>query len=94
MLSRNRMFTYDNKDMLGIMKFDFYDGCIANSWHWRVEKDTLSKDEIEELQDQLNKIVFDTLGEFKKIKELVERANKDREVLYYTTFNKLFNFRF
>ena len=92
MLKREKIFNYDTKDMIGIMKFDFYDGCLANSWHWRSERNDFSKEEITELQDQVNNIVFDILGDFKKVKALVDKANKDREVLYYATFNKLFNF--
>ena len=65
MLKREKIFNYDTKDMIGIMKFDFYDGCLANSWHWRSERNDFSKEEIIELQDQVNNIVFDILGDFK-----------------------------
>ena len=61
MLKREKIFNYDTKDMIGIMKFDFYDGCLANSWHWRSERNDFSKEEIIELQDQVNNIVFDIL---------------------------------
>ena len=58
MLKREKIFNYDTRDMIGIMKFDFYDGCLANSWHWRSEKNNFSKEELIELQDQVNNIVF------------------------------------
>ena len=31
-LSKERYFNYDSKELLGVMRFDFYDGRISNQW--------------------------------------------------------------
>ena len=31
-LSKEKTFDYDSKELLGVMRFDFYDGRLANQW--------------------------------------------------------------
>ncbi len=32
-LSKEKYFNYDSKELLGVMRFDFYDGRLANQWN-------------------------------------------------------------
>jgi len=34
-LSKEKYFNYDSKELLGVMRFDFYDGRLANQWNPR-----------------------------------------------------------
>lgn len=34
-LSKEKIFNYDSKELLGVMRFDFYDGRLANQWNAR-----------------------------------------------------------
>ena len=31
-LSKEKYFKYDSKELLGVMRFDFYDGRLSNQW--------------------------------------------------------------
>ena len=31
-LSKEKIFEYSSKELLGVMRFDFYDGGLANQW--------------------------------------------------------------
>ena len=47
-LSKEKTFDYDNKELLGVMRFDFYDGGLANQWN--------PKELIIELNNKLKKL--------------------------------------
>lgn len=34
-LVKEKPFSYDSKELLGVMRFDFYDGRLANQWNPR-----------------------------------------------------------
>ena len=34
-LSKEKYFNYDSKELLGVMRFDFYDGRLSNQWNPR-----------------------------------------------------------
>ena len=34
-LSKEKYFNYDSKELLGVMRFDFYDEVLANKWKAR-----------------------------------------------------------
>ena len=34
-LSKEKSFEYSSKELLGVMRFDFYDGGLANQWNPR-----------------------------------------------------------
>ena len=34
-LSKEKYFKYDSKELLGVMRFDFYDGRLSNQWNPR-----------------------------------------------------------
>ena len=34
-LSKEKYFNYDSKELLGVMRFDFYDGRLSNQWNHR-----------------------------------------------------------
>ncbi|WP_278321690.1 hypothetical protein [Clostridium massiliamazoniense] len=34
-LSKKKTFDYDSKELLRVMRFDFYDGKLANQWNSR-----------------------------------------------------------
>ena len=34
-LSKEKTFAYDSKELLGVMRFDFYDGRLSNQWNHR-----------------------------------------------------------
>lgn len=34
-LSKEKIFNYDSKELLGVMRFDFYDEVLSNKWNQR-----------------------------------------------------------
>ena len=34
-LSKEKTFDYNSKELLGVMRFDFYDGRLSNQWNHR-----------------------------------------------------------
>ena len=34
-LSKEKYFKYDSKELLGVMRFDFYDGRLSKQWNLR-----------------------------------------------------------
>ena len=65
-LSKEKYFNYDSKELLGVMRFDFYDGRLANQWNpseliieWMRREIDLRK-----LQQELNYIQFELIDNF------------------------------
>ena len=71
-LSKEKTFDYDSKELLGVMRFDFYDGRLSNQWNHR-----------ELIQQELNYIQFTLIEEFNKVVELCNGTGYDKETLLY-----------
>ena len=58
-LSKEKYFNYDSKELLGVMRFDFYDGRLSNLWNHRVlivELNNRKLIDLKKLQQELNYI--------------------------------------
>ena len=82
-LSKKKYFEYDSKGLLGVMRFDFYDGRLANQWNPRELVVELSN---KKLQEDLNHIQFDLINTYEKVVELCESTGYDNEKLLYIDF--------
>ena len=86
MLRRDKYFEYDTKELLGIMRFDFYDGELANRWNPRELIKKLKdnkKVDLKKLQYELNFIQFDMIKNYEKVIELSNGEGYDKEILLY-----------
>lgn len=85
-LSKEKYFNYDSKELLGVMRFDFYDGRLSNQWNPReliIEMNDRKLIDIKKLQQELNYIQFTLIKEFEKVVELCNGTGYDKEVLVY-----------
>lgn len=85
-LSKEKYFNYDSKELLGVMRFDFYDGRPSNQWNHReliVELNNRKLIDLKKLQQELNYIQFTLIEEFKKVVELCNGTGYDKETLVY-----------
>ena len=85
-LSKEKTFDYDSKKLLGVMRFDFYDGRLANQWSPRdliIELNNKNKIDLRKLQRELNYIQFTLIEEFNKVVELCNGTGYDKETLVY-----------
>lgn len=85
-LSKERYFNYDSKELLGVMRFDFYDGRLSNQWSPRdliIELNNMKLIDLKKLQQELNYIQFTLIEEFNKIVELCNCTGYDKETLVY-----------
>lgn len=85
-LSKEKTFNYDSKEVLGVMRFDFYDGRLANQWNPRnltMELNNKNEINLKRLQKELNFIQFTLIKEFNKIVELCNGVGYDKETLVY-----------
>lgn len=85
-LSKEMTFDYDSKELLGVMRFDFYDGRLANQWNpieLIIELNNNKKIDLSTLQKELNYIQFELLKDFDKIVELCDGTGYDKETLVY-----------
>lgn len=88
-LRKEQYFEYSPDELLGVMRFDFYDGRLANQWNPRsltIELNDKKSINLKELQQELNYIQFDLLKTFKKMKELCEGTGYNKERLVYADF--------
>ena len=63
-LSKEKTFDYDSKELLGVMRFDFYDGRLANQWSPRdliIELNNKNEIDLRKLQRELNYIQFELI---------------------------------
>ena len=90
-LNKEKIFDYDSKELLGIMRIDFYDGRLSNQWNPReliVELNNKKKIDLNILQKELNYIQFELLKDFNKIVELCNGRGYDKETLMYIEFEE------
>lgn len=89
-LSRNKYFDYSTQELLGIMRFDFHDGSLANGWNPReLIQELIKKNKIDlrVLQNELNYIQFDMIKNYEKVIELCNGEGYDKETLMYIEFD-------
>ena len=85
-LSKEKYFNYDSKELLGVMRFDFYDWILSNLWNHRefiVELNNRKLIDLKKLQQELNYIQFTLIEEFNKVVELCNGTGYDKETLVY-----------
>ena len=85
-LSKEKTFEYDSKELLGVMRFDFYDGGLANQWNPRgliIELNNKKEIDLKRLQEELNYIQFTLIKDFSKVVELCNGTGYDKETLVY-----------
>ena len=85
-LSKEKSFEYSSKELLGVMRFDFYDGGLANQWNPRdliIELNNRKLIDLKKLQQELNYIQFTLIEEFNKVVELCNGTGYDKETLVY-----------
>ena len=85
-LSKEKTFDYDSKELLGVMRFDFYDGRLSNQWNHReliIELNNRKLIDLKKLQQELNYIQFTLIVEFNKVVELCNGTGYDKETLVY-----------
>ena len=85
-LSKEKYFNYDSKELLGVMRFDFYDGRLANQWNPSeliIELNNRREIDLRKLQQELNYIQLTLIEEFNKVVELCNGNGYDKETLVY-----------
>lgn len=85
-LSKEKTFNYHSKELLGIMRIDFYDGRLANQWNPReliIELNNNKRIDLSTLQKELNYIQFEILKDFNKVVELCKEVGYEKETLIY-----------
>ena len=85
-LSKEKIFEYSSKELLGVMRFDFYDGGLANQWNPRdliIELNDKKEIDLKKLQQELKYIQFTLIEEFNKVVELCNGTGYDKETLVY-----------
>ena len=88
-LNKEKYFKYHSKELLGIMRFDFYDGKLANKWSPRdliVELNKNKEINLKELQKELNYIQFELINNYEKVVNLCEGEGYYNETLLYIDF--------
>ena len=87
-LSKEKTFDYDSKELLGVMRFDFYDGVknLRNQWFPReliIELNDKKEIDLKKLQEELNYIQFTLIKDFNNVVELCNGTGYDKENLVY-----------
>ena len=85
-LSKEKNFNYDSKELLGVMRFDFYDGRLSNQWNPRdliIELNNRREIDLRKLQQELNYIQFELIDNFNNIVNLCGGTGYDKETLVY-----------
>lgn len=85
-LSKYKYFQYDSKELLGVIRFDFYDERLSNQWNPReliIEMNDGKLIDLKKLQQELNYIQFTLIEEFNKVVELCNGTGYDKETLVY-----------
>lgn len=88
-LSKEKYFNYDSKELLGVMRFDFYHDALANKWNPRdliIELNKKKEIDLKKLQQELNYIQFDLVNNYEKVVEICEGAGYDNETLLYVDY--------
>ncbi|MBT9830300.1 hypothetical protein [Clostridium baratii] len=90
-LSKEKIFDYNSKELLGIMRFDFYDGSLANSWNERELIKRLKEENkiyLKVLQLELNEIQFELIKSYEEVIKLCDGEGYDNETLLYIECEK------
>ncbi|NFG58133.1 hypothetical protein FC778_05175 [Clostridium botulinum] len=90
-LSKEKTFDYDSKELLGVMRFDFYDRVLANQWNSKnliIELNDRKEIDLKKLQEELNYIQFTLIKDFSKVVELCNGTGYDKETLVYIDFEE------
>lgn len=85
-LVKEKPFSYDSKELLGVIRFDFYDGRLANQWNPKeliIELNKRNEIDLEKLQEELNYIQFTLIRDFNEVIELCDGKGYDNETLTY-----------
>lgn len=85
-LRKEKYFNYESTELLGVMRFDFYDGALANQWNPReliTEMNNKKQIDLKKLQQELNHIQFDLISNFEKVIELCGGTGYNNETLLY-----------
>lgn len=85
-LSKEKYFKYDSKELLGVMRFDFYDGRLSNQWNPReliIELNNRREIDLRKLQQELNYIQFELIDNFNNVVNLCNGTGYDKETLVY-----------
>ena len=85
-LSKEKSFEYSSKELLGVMRFDFYDGGLANQWNPRdliIELNDKKEIDLNKLQKELNYIQFDLIKSFDTVVRFCNGRGYDNESLVY-----------
>ena len=85
-LSKEKYFKYDSKELLGVMKFDFYDGRLSNQFNPSkliIQMNDRKLIDIKKLQQELNYIQFTLIEEFNKVIDLCNGIGYEKETLVY-----------
>ena len=88
-LREEKYFNYESAELLGVMRFDFYDGSLANQWNPReliTEMNIKKQIDLKKLQQELNHIQFDLINNFTKVVEICGGTGYDKEILVYVQF--------
>lgn len=85
-LNKEKTFDYDSKELLGVMRFDFYNGRLANQWNPReliIELSDRKEIDLKKLQQELNYIQFTLIKDSNKVVELCNGTGYEKETLVY-----------
>ncbi|EGT3616210.1 hypothetical protein FHH43_08195 [Clostridium perfringens] len=85
-LSKEKTFEYSSKELLGVMRFDFYDGGLANQWNPRdliIELNDKKEIDLKKLQQELNYIQFKLIKSFDTLVSFCSGRGYDNETLLY-----------
>ncbi|MDB1939155.1 hypothetical protein [Clostridium tertium] len=85
-LRKEKYFKYDSKELLGVMRFDFYDGRISNQWNPReliIKMNARQLIDLKKLQQELNYIQFELIDNFNNVVNLCNGTGYDKETLVY-----------
>ncbi|MFR4998378.1 MAG: hypothetical protein ACLUDK_14295 [Clostridium paraputrificum] len=85
-LSKEKIFNYDSKELLGVIRFDFYDGGLSNQWNSRnqiIKLNYRKEIDLKKLQEELDYIQFTLIKDFNKVVELCNGTGYDKEILVY-----------
>ena len=85
-LSKEKYFDYDSKELLGVMRFDFYDGKLSNQWNPKdliIELNNREEIDLRKLQKELNYIQFELIDNFNNLVDQCIGTGYDKEILVY-----------
>lgn len=85
-LSKVKTIEYNSNELLGVMRFDFYDGGLANQWNPRdliIELNDKKEIDLKRLQKELNYIQFDLIKSFDNVVSICNGKGYDNETLVY-----------